>query len=571
MNILTKLLLLNKLQLFIVLAIVFNIPLKAQLDNNWAFGIGCGVRFDSLNPTSYATLANTIVQSTALSTDNGRLIIYLAGSELRDSSNNVILGGDSINNFINSYKASFLLKFPSKIILFSQYIYDRINCPFEVCTNIAFTEVHDGPNGLFVYKKNTRLVTAPIDSRFAVIRHANGKDWWLLTHEIYNRNVASPTNSFYRFLITEDSIIGPEVQNIGYSHNRSNLWYGDAAVSILGDKVAFSLIELGMIELYDFNRCNGELSNLKTINSSTGVAKYSALEFSPSEQFLYATTGRGYDENALYQFDLNQANIGSSAVQLWSFLDIDTIRSGGLELGPDNKIYLTCYSPYTNMGLHNRLGIIHQPNQTGVLCNFVPFEMQLNNNCRTTLALPYIPNYNLSSLPVYVADAGRDTFFCASDSTIKAFRIGGDSIYGITYQWQAAPGIDTLTNREQLVLPPQQSRWYYVTLTDTNYVGPSCNSRLDSVYIEVRNCTGITETTTVEAKLYPNPTTGTLTIELPGGQGGSMALYNLLGQSVYQATLAGGQTTLTLNLPPGLYLYRIGSGGKAVNGKLLVE
>ncbi len=83
--------------------------------------------------------------------------------------------------------------------------------------------------------------------------------------------------------------------------------------------------------------------------------------------------------------------------------------------------------------------------------------------------------------------------------------------------------------------------------------------------------TGITETPTLQAKLYPNPTTGTLTIELPGGQGGIMALYNLLGQSMYQATLAGGQTTLALNLPPGLYLYRIGSGGKAVNGKLLVE
>ncbi len=83
--------------------------------------------------------------------------------------------------------------------------------------------------------------------------------------------------------------------------------------------------------------------------------------------------------------------------------------------------------------------------------------------------------------------------------------------------------------------------------------------------------TGITETTTLQAKLYPNPTTGTLTIELPGGEGGSIALYNLLGQNVYQATLAGGQTTLALNLPPGLYLYRIGSGNQANNGKLLVE
>ncbi len=83
--------------------------------------------------------------------------------------------------------------------------------------------------------------------------------------------------------------------------------------------------------------------------------------------------------------------------------------------------------------------------------------------------------------------------------------------------------------------------------------------------------TGITETPTLQAKLYPNPSTGALTIELPNGKGGSIALYNLLGQGVYSAPIAGGQTTLALNLPPGLYLYRIGSGGKAVNGKLLVE
>ncbi len=83
--------------------------------------------------------------------------------------------------------------------------------------------------------------------------------------------------------------------------------------------------------------------------------------------------------------------------------------------------------------------------------------------------------------------------------------------------------------------------------------------------------TGISETATLQAKLYPNPTTGTLTIELPGGQGGSIALYNLLGQGIYSAPIAGGQTTLALNLPPGLYLYRIGSGNQATNGKLLVE
>lgn len=85
------------------------------------------------------------------------------------------------------------------------------------------------------------------------------------------------------------------------------------------------------------------------------------------------------------------------------------------------------------------------------------------------------------------------------------------------------------------------------------------------------NTVGIKNVNGLSASLYPNPTTGSLTIELPGGQGGSLALYNLLGQGVYSAPLAGGQTTLTLTLPPGLYLYQINTAGQVQNGKLLVE
>ncbi len=116
-----------------------------------------------------------------------------------------------------------------------------------------------------------------------------------------------------------------------------------------------------------------------------------------------------------------------------------------------------------------------------------------------------------------------------------------------------------------------QHNWDNSLVTADFWLVELCEGYIDTTLCPQQPCTGITETQILQAKLYPNPTTGTFTIELPNGLGGSMALYNLLGQSVYQATLEGGQTTLALNLPPGLYLYRIGSGGKAVNGKLLVE
>lgn len=98
-----------------------------------------------------------------------------------------------------------------------------------------------------------------------------------------------------------------------------------------------------------------------------------------------------------------------------------------------------------------------------------------------------------------------------------------------------------------------------------NYYAPpdtSCQEPCDTV--------GITETPTLQAKLFPNPTTGTLTVELPNSQNGNLELYNLLGQSVFNATV-NGTATLQMDLPQGVYIYRIGQGGLEKMGKLLVE
>lgn len=81
----------------------------------------------------------------------------------------------------------------------------------------------------------------------------------------------------------------------------------------------------------------------------------------------------------------------------------------------------------------------------------------------------------------------------------------------------------------------------------------------------------------LQAKLYPNPTTNYLTVELPNtnGQAHTLTLYNLLGQRMYEAPLTGTTTTLQINIPPGLYLYQINANGPrhgvVQNGKLVVE
>ncbi len=102
--------------------------------------------------------------------------------------------------------------------------------------------------------------------------------------------------------------------------------------------------------------------------------------------------------------------------------------------------------------------------------------------------------------------------------------------------------------------------------------------KLDSNGCLSNNCgffTGIKEYIpqgNVNAHLYPNPTTGNLTIELPSeATGYTFTLYNILGQLLYESPLAQVTTVLSINQPPGLYLYQITGNGAVQNGKLLVE
>ncbi len=566
------------------------ITLIAQLkhDANWIFGYNCGLNFDSV-ATPFAVGSAIFNYCTTLSDETGLLQLYSSSNgfsstrfsenTIQNATNTIIINGDSIWSYINGAKA--LIAFPNKVVFVSSSYKteNQLNCPGSIlCINLAYSIIEKDVNGWVVTKKNIDISTPkPIDGRLAIIKHANGKDWWLLNHEGFSGDNFGrpPTNNYYRFLVSNDTIIGPEIQKIGFGHHDLNHTFGDIAISQSGNLVAFSITYAGIIELYDFDRCTGLFSNLRKITSPNAPIRhrYYGIEFSPSEKFLYVSTGRGYEPNSLYQLDLTQSNISASAQRLWYIQDIDTIRVGLLRLAPDGKIYLSSYVNDTTLGIHYKLGVIHAPDSFGVSSNFVPLELELDANCRTWYGLPQIPNYNLNGIPVHLADAGSNTHFCQGDSAIKGVTIGGDSIQGVIYEWLPAPGIDSLNATSQVV-KPDSSRWYYVTITDTNYTGTySCYSRLDSVYVEVKNCTdttnmidtnhvGISEPNFSFA-VYPNPANHSISVKtnLPLT---NLAIYSITGNLIYNYQAPNIPTLKDISgLENGVYLI----SGQTIDGK----
>jgi hypothetical protein len=73
-------------------------------------------------------------------------------------------------------------------------------------------------------------------------------------------------------------------------------------------------------------------------------------------------------------------------------------------------------------------------------------------------------------------------------------------------------------------------------------------------------------------RIYPNPTTGILNLELETINYGRIILMNYLGQIIYEAFLHEWKTVIDLNtLPDGIYLYRIDFGDNSfIHGKIAI-
>ena len=73
----------------------------------------------------------------------------------------------------------------------------------------------------------------------------------------------------------------------------------------------------------------------------------------------------------------------------------------------------------------------------------------------------------------------------------------------------------------------------------------------------------------IQAKIYPNPTSGLVTIECENML--SVSVYNTLGQCVLQQEVTGHQTTVGLqDRPEGLYLLRVKTESGIVSKRITI-
>ena len=497
-----------RLILFYACIILCSILVGQNHDYVWTFGYhgggghpdfrGTNLDFKLDTPTTFPILRDMWIGGTnaSICDKKGNLLAFTNGMTVWGMNNEPLINGDSISpgEVFNDYYpkgypiwyGAFFLpreKDSTFFLVHSGASYDGFFNNFHsIYTSIVDFSLLKGRGQ--IYRKNN-LITSGKFEAVSACRHGNGNDWWILVP----KNI-SFGNEKNLFLLSNDSINFSHQQKIGFrslkpdSGGLKNGFSPDGSMYVQMD--AF----FG-IQLFDFDRCTGELSNLRTHRFDHTDAWYAGnFEFSPNSRFLYFNSN-----SRIMQIDLWEEEFGNGQVDTVASYDGFIYENlwhatfNNQQLGPDGKIYISCST--TAPFLH----VIHEPNKKGLACNVEQRAIKLAGYHRRSL--PYFPNYRLGAL---------------------------------------------------------------------NGVG--CDSIVSNVQSE--------KGTKLNCKVYPNPTSGELTIEYenPLKEIGTFKLYDFMGKPLLSIDLSPNSRSQKLELsnhPSGIYFYKIESNNVIIDsGKLVV-
>ena len=234
----------------------------------------------------------------------------------------------------------------------------------------------------------------------------------------------------------------------------------------------------------------------------------------------------------------------------------------------------------------------------------VGYDFQINNTTVTFL------DTSISTNPYgWIWDFGDGSFSNQHNPT-KSYTSPG--VYNTCLILTDSCGTDTLCQQLILCAPPQSSPQYQIAGTTTvqftglpnnansyfwdfgdgnfsivqspiyTYTNPgtytSCLTIIDSCGIDTSCVTigvpniGIDEWNTSLINVYPNPSTNQFIIELSETIDGTLEIYSISGQRVYDQNVNGEpQLELNLELPEGTYILQLKSNSKTLKERIVIQ
>jgi Secretion system C-terminal sorting domain len=339
----------------------------------------------------------------------GNLLLYSNGCVLVDSSHQLIEGADTINRGVrwknycdkgSDMTFGYVVNngcwiLPTAANKFKAIYVDLINSTAHT-SGIRFADIAQNDVGNLIGEKtDTYLFQADLHSnKSAFVRHANGKDWWQI-------NEAYQEHRYYLSHIDDTEQIKPTKTQV-FNNLPMSTFHGGGQSCFSPDGTVYATIDArDQCQIFDFDRCKGELSNARrtplpvpydSVGAATGIA------ISPNSRFMYLMT-----LNNIWQYDLKASDIENSKIKVaqhdgyqvylpWNAYE-PPARFYQSQIGPDGKIYV-----FPTAG-RRTFTVIDHPDLHGLGCNVIQHKYEtlgLTASGTVTVHQPArFPNYRL--------------------------------------------------------------------------------------------------------------------------------------------------------------------------------
>ena len=345
----------------------------------WLFGFGAGLDFSTGTPVKIENALMFSKEGCAVISDkNGQLLFYSNGVRIWNANHQVMSNGNGLKGGIetSSTNQAIIVPYPNQPNLYYVFTTDERAGIDGLHYSIVDMSLNNGLGN--VSEKNTPIY-APTTERLALARHADGESFWLVTHGWEN-------NEFITYAITENGFNDyPIISKVGVEHhprNSSNL-NSRGCISFNSDftKMAIAVYKDNFVELFDFDTCEGKISN--TVTSNKIDLPY-GLAFSPNDNWLYVTNLDG----ELYQMDANATTNDAFENSLNLVGETDKDNLSAIQQGPDKKLYVAIPNAH-------HLGVINQPNIRGLSCDYQDLSIDLGTGISTEGLPSQLPFVNL--------------------------------------------------------------------------------------------------------------------------------------------------------------------------------
>ncbi len=403
------------------------------IDNIWMMGYpngGGGFNFDFNTGvrTIYSTPRPMFITMTSATycNDLGNVMFYTNGAYIANALDDTMMNGSGLSpSYYTDVEGPTGLFIPqaalaipqpgstSKYLLFHNTVDDSVAYSYRS----YYSEIDmslDGGLGAVTSKNNILVSDTIICGRITGVKHANGRDWWVVFH-------GGKNDKYFIYLIDPMGIHLSSIQQIG---GILTSWPGQICFSPNGNR--FALYDpRNDLHLMDFDRCSGIFSNdlHVAINDSAGGG---GIAFSANSQVLYISS-----TNYVYQYDLTAPNIAATetTVAVW-----DTFYSPNppaattfylAQLAPDNKIYISSTNGVLSMHA------IDYPDSLGMACHVCQHCIALPAYNYTTI--PNHPNYHLGALGSSICDSLPTGIASINAGAIEQYTVFPNPVRHILY------------------------------------------------------------------------------------------------------------------------------------------